>query len=107
MQTLLWALGSLRLCFRCLQCRNGITRQLDFHVFGYPELYAVGFKSHYRTVNPSGSDDLISCFEIVDHLLKLFLPSARRQENNEVKDSENEDERQKSNDASGLLGLLL
>src|SRR5262245_40956321 len=76
-----------------LQCRNGIPRKLDFDVFRYSKLNPVVFESHYRTVNPTRSDDLIAGLQVVDHFLKLLLTASCREKNNQVKDAKDEDER--------------
>ena len=77
--------------FRLLQRRDGVARHLDLDVFRYSELDAVIFESHYRTVNPAMSDDLVPCLQVVDHLLELLLPAPRRQKNDQVKNGENEE----------------
>jgi hypothetical protein len=60
------------LLFGSLQCRDGISGNVDLDVLRYSELNPVVFESHYRTVNPTRSDDLIASFQTVDHLLKLL-----------------------------------
>ena len=89
------------------QRRDSVSGKFDFDVFGNPELNSVVFESDYRTVNSAGSDDLIAGLQIVDHVLQLLLPAARRQKDDQVKDAENEYQWQERSDAARRLGLLL
>jgi hypothetical protein len=75
-----------------LQRCDGTSGKLDFDIFSYPELNSVVFESHYRTVNPSRSDDLIACLQVIDHLLE-FLPLAlRREEDDQIENTDDENE---------------
>src|SRR2546430_17363897 len=81
------------LLFRTLQRSDSIAGKLDLDVFRYPELNTVVFESHYRTVNPARSDDLIACLEVINHRLELLLAPARRKKHNEIKDSKDQNQR--------------
>jgi len=90
-----------------LQGSNGIAGKLDLDVFRNAKLNPVVFESYYRTVNPTGIDDLIARLQVVDHVLKLLLAPPRRQKYDQVKDSKDQDEGQKRNETAGCLRLLL
>ena len=81
------------LLFGSLQCRDGVSGKLDLDVLCYSELNPVVFESHYRTVNPTRSDDLIASLQIVDHRLKLLSLALCRQENEQVKDADNDEKK--------------
>ena len=89
---------------------HSVLGDVDLNVGCDFELDPVLLNSHHGAVDSPRSNDLISGFEFLDHLLMFFLSLAGGHDDQQVENHENQDERDEHRDEAsttgGGLGLL-